>query len=179
MKLRLILSALLSLAAFSAFGADQSTIQIPKAVLDRHNASCPDFSSEQGQYLMKEVYTLPAGEYSKTPKSLYILGCELYAYNSRELAYIVDSYGDITNVAVSEVATDRSITATSDLMGTAFDQAGLMLSTYSKGRGVGDCGSSAAYKYDANSEKFVLLEARLKEQCDGDVESDWPVVYSK
>jgi hypothetical protein len=82
-------------------------------------------------------------------------------------------------VAVAEVVTDRSITATSDLMGTAFDQASLMLSTFSKGRGIGDCGTSAVYKYDANSEKFVLLEARLKEQCDGDSESDWPVVYSK
>lgn len=179
MKLRLILSVSFALAAFSLFGEDQSTIQIPKTVLDRHNASCPEFSSEDGKYLSREVYTIPGGEYSKAPKALYILGCELYAYNSRELAYIVDSYGDVTNVAVAEVLTDTSITATSDLMGTAFDQAGLMLSTYSKGRGMGDCGSSAVYKYDANSEKFVLLEARLKEHCDGDMESQWPVVYSK
>ncbi|MBC7540866.1 MAG: DUF1176 domain-containing protein [Bacteriovorax sp.] len=179
MKLRLILSAIITLVTLSAFGADKTPIQIPKAVLDRHNASCPEFSSEQGKYMTKEVYTLPKGEYSQSLKSLYILGCELFAYNSMEKAYIVDSYGDIANVVVAEVVFDKSITATSDLMGTSFDQASLMLSTYSKGRGMGDCGSSAAYQYDANYQNFFLLEARLKNNCDGDMESQWPVVYSK
>ena len=129
--------------------------------------------------MSKAAFTLPNGEHSKGPKMLYILGCELYAYNSMEKAYILDSYGNVTNVEVAEIMSDKSITATTDLMGTAFDQASLTLSTYSKGRGIGDCGSSGLYKFDLNSEKFVLLEARLKENCDGDTESGWPVVYSK
>jgi hypothetical protein len=153
--------------------------QIPKTVLDRHIANCPSFNSERGQYLSKESFALPLQESSQSTRTLYVLGCEHYAYNTMEKAYIVDSYGDISNVALPEVGADGSITATSDLMGTSFDLKSLMFSTFSKGRGMGDCGNYGRYKYDINSEKFILLEARLKENCDGDVESDWPVVYSK
>jgi hypothetical protein len=179
MKFQSIFFVLLTLLATSSFGADQGRIQIPKAVLDRHNANCHLFSSEQGDSLFRGVFPLPGDEYSKGTKTLYVLGCERYAYNSMEKAYIVNSYGDVTNVALAEVAADRSITATSDLMGVVFNQESLMLSTYSKGRGLGDCGSCGLYKYDANSEKFILVKAFLKENCDGDVISDWPVVYLK
>ena len=169
MKFKSILSVSLALATFSAFGVEE----IPKKLLDRHNLACPQFSSSRTQdILMKEIYPLPSGK-------LYILGCELYAYNSMEKAYIVDSYGEITNVAVTEVLSDRSLVSTDDLMGANYDQAHLALSTYSKGRGIGDCGSSSTYQYDKNSNKFVLLEARLKVECDGDSGTDWPVVYSK
>lgn len=176
MKTSLLLALAVCLGVFSVMA---DALEIPAAVLERHQASCPDFSSpERGEYLLKESFTLPGSEYSPKTKTLYLLGCEMYAYNSLEKAYIVDSYGQVTNVSVVEVGSEGSLTATSDLMGAGFDLETLTLGTFSKGRGIGDCGSSASYKYDSKNEKFVLIEARLKEACDG-LETDWPLVYKK
>lgn len=174
MKLKLILAASFALCSISAFSSE-----IPKEVIERHRAVCPSFGTADGEYLTKEIYTLPGSEYSKAPRTLYLLGCEMYAYNSMEKAYIVNSYGEIASVVVADIDEEGGISATSDLMGAGFDKDSLTLGTFQKGRGVGDCGSSATYKYNPRSEKFVLLEARAKFSCDGDVESDWPIVYKK
>lgn len=181
MKLKRFLALALLVASLNAFGEEVivTPVKIPQALLERHSAACPAFASERGKFMTRTVETLPGSESSKSPNTLYVLGCELYAYNSRERAYIVDSYGDIRNVALAEVSADGAITASIDLMGAGFDPDTLTLGTFQKGRGIGDCGSAAIYKYDSLSEKFVLLEARIKEACDGDFESEWPVVYSK
>lgn len=178
MKVHSLVALALTVITLNAFGAE-SQVVIPKAVLDRHAAACPEFSSERGEYMTKEAYVLPGSEYSPASTTLYVIGCDLYAYNSMEKAYIVNSYGDITNVAIAEVGADKSISATTDLMGAGFDPISLTLGTFQKGRGVGDCGSTATYKYESSLEKFVLIEARSKAECDGDIEAEWPVVYSK
>lgn len=172
MKLKSLMALAFTMTAFSAFAA----IEIPKEVLDRHTAVCPEFT--QNEYLQREAYTLPGTEYSKQARTLYVLGCEMYAYNSLEKAYIVTPY-ETLNVSVADVGADGSITATSDLMGAGFDPETLTLGTFQKGRGIGDCGSAATYKYEATLEKFVLVEARVKDACDGEVESEWPLVYKK
>lgn len=181
MKLKRSFTLTLLATALSAFSLEASLTEgkIPQALLDRHSAVCPEFASERGKFMTRQVETLPTSEYSPYPNTLYVLGCELYAYNSLERAYLVNFYGEITNVAIAEVSADRSISASIDLMGAGYDPASLTLGTFQKGRGVGDCGSSATYQYDLRSEKFILLEARIKEVCDGDIEAQWPVVYSK
>jgi hypothetical protein len=63
-------------------------------------------------------------------------------------------------------------------MGGGFDPETNLLGTFQKGRGVGDCGSAAEYKYNPENQNFVLIEARLKDTCDGE-DSDWPIVYKK
>ena len=101
----------------------------------------------------------------------------MYAYNSLEKAYIVNDY-ETKQVSVAEVSTDGSIFATNDLMGAGFDAATNTLGTFVKGRGMGDCGATATYGYNVNEQKFYLMEARVKDACDGE-ETDWPVVYKK
>jgi hypothetical protein len=173
MKTLLALSFALS---FSSVFAD--TFEIPKDILDRHVKACPEFTEPgRGEYLTREKYTLPGSEYSKESRTLYLLGCEMYAYNSREKAYIVTPYETI-DVSVAEIDGKGSITATDDLMGAGFDQDTLTLGTFQLGRGMGDCGSAASYKYDPMYERFILVEARLKEECDGQ-ETDWPIIYKK
>ncbi|MBY0413610.1 MAG: DUF1176 domain-containing protein [Bdellovibrionales bacterium] len=175
MKTKLFLALALSLTATLS---SASEISIPKDLLERHSKACPEFTSaDRGEYMTKESYKLPKSEYG-SEKTLFVLGCEMYAYNSREAVYLVDSYGEISSVAVAEVDSNGSITATTDLMGTYFDLETLTLSTYQKGRGMGDCGSSATYKYDKYSSRFILTEARLKDSCDGG-EDEWPIVYKK
>lgn len=177
MKLFSIMAlAATSIITCATFGAD---VVIPEEVKVRHVANCPEFEGEAGEFLTKQVFKLPGSEFSPAPRTLFILGCELYAYNSLERAYIVTPYGEIKDVAVAEVSHDGAITATSWLMGAGFDEATLTLGTFQKGRGMGDCGSSAEYKYDASAENFILEEARSKNECDGEFEEEWPVVYKR
>jgi len=166
--------------AFFSVGAFAAEVQLPKALLDRHVQACPKFQGEQGSYLTSEVFELPMRSDSSAPapNKLFVLGCEMYAYNSMAKAYIVDSYGEITDVAVTEVEADGNFTATTSLMGAGYDSAGQELGTFVKGRGIGDCGMTATYKYNIESGRFVLVEQRLKMECDGS-DSDWPVVFPK
>ena len=76
------------------------------------------------------------------------------------------------------VSPKGEITSTLALMGSSFDMKTKILTTYSKSRGIGDCGASATYKLDKSSLQFVLLEARVKEKCDGNT-NPWPVTYKK
>lgn len=172
MKMKSLMALALTMTAFSAFAG----IEIPKDILERHTAACPEFASNE--YLQREAYQLPGTEYAPKGATLYVLGCEMYAYNSLEKAYIATSYETI-NVAIPEVLADGSIVATTDLMGAGYDAGTQTLGTFQKGRGIGDCGSSALYKYSAENTRFVLVEARYKDSCDGEVESEWPIVYKK
>lgn len=174
MKTKFVFALMLTISALSAFAAD---ITIPKEVLDRHTAACPEFATTE--WMQREVYKLPGTEYAPAGKTLYVLGCEMYAYNSLEKAYIVSPSGEVTDVIVADVSADGSIMATADLMGAGYESETQTLGTFQKGRGIGDCGSSATYKYDPRNEKFVLLEARVKDSCDGEIETDWPIVYKK
>lgn len=170
----LALGLLLSLGSF----ADTPPV-IPQNLLSLHIQACPEFGSVYGQYFTRGVYPLPKSPYSSEVKTLYVLGCEMYAYNSLERAYILNAKGEITPVYVADIDFERSLTATADLMGADYDEASRTLGTFQKGRGIGDCGSATTYLYNPESEKFIMIEARLKNACDGDMESEWPVIYSK
>lgn len=172
------IAAVLMTLSFSVL-ASETKIEIPKALKERHALACPEVSTERGEWMQNSVYDLPSMVGVKSVNKLYVLGCEMYAYNSMERAYIVNSYGDITDVAVVEVDSAGNFGATTNLMGAGYDPETQTLGTFSKGRGIGDCGASATYSYSADSERFVLVEQRLKLECDMDVEAEWPVVFPK
>ncbi|MBC7429752.1 MAG: DUF1176 domain-containing protein [Bacteriovorax sp.] len=179
MKMKSFLAMALIISAFSVMAVETPApaLVIPQAVLDLHTKMCPEYKTADGEYLQKVAFKLPGTEYAAEGSTLYILGCEMYAYNSLEKAYIVNSY-ETKTVSIAEVLTDGSIVATNDLMGSGFDPSNNTLGTFQKGRGMGDCGSSATYIYNAYETRFVLIEARVKENCDGEV-TEWPVVYKK
>jgi len=171
------LGLLILLLTFSAFAEEKPPV-LPENLVAHHTAVCPDFGTADGKWFQRAAYTLPQSQYSKQINTLYVLGCEMYAYNSQERAYIVDPNGAITDVWVAEIDFKGNFTATNSLMGSDYDPASQLLYTFQKGRGIGDCGSAASYKYSAEEEKFILTEARIKDNCDGDMEAEWPVVYS-
>jgi len=177
MKTSLLLVLAIGLGFFTILA---DAFEIPSAVLTKHQFSCPEFtSSERSQYLTRESYLLPSYDGNDAHRStLYLLGCEKYAYNSLQMAYIIDSLGYVSDVSIVEVSSDGTMSATTNLMGSGFDLDTLTLGTFQKGRGMGDCGSSAVYKFDLSLERFILVEARLKNACDGE-ESEWPIVYKK
>ena len=179
MKIKTIFAITLALSVSGLFAAEKEVV-LPQSVLDLHTKACPEFvERETTDYkAYKEEFKLPKSQDSKVGPTLYIVGCEMYAYNSLEKAYIVDAY-ETKMVSVAEVIADGSIFATSDLMGAGFNPENNTLSTFSKGRGLGDCGQSATYTYNAEYSKFALTEARDKQECDGEYDAEWPVVYKK
>ena len=57
----------------------------------------------------------------------------------------------------------------------SFDPRTMTLSTFAKGRGIGDCGSAEDWAWDGKS--FRLLRLRMMPHCKGVPLDDWPVLY--
>jgi hypothetical protein len=59
----------------------------------------------------------------------------------------------------------------------SYDEESKILTVYTKGRGLADCGSLAQYKWEDT--KFKLLEYRIKEKCDGNYlePENYPKIY--
>jgi hypothetical protein len=68
-------------------------------------------------------------------------------------------------------ATDRDYSP----INAGFDEATQTLSTFNKGRGLGDCGSTADWVWDGQA--FRLILSKTMPECHGIGESDWPVLY--
>jgi hypothetical protein len=56
-----------------------------------------------------------------------------------------------------------------------FDPKTMTLSSFSKGRGIGDCGTSEDWVFDGKTFRLALL--KLMGQCRGIRTEDWPVLY--
>lgn len=56
-----------------------------------------------------------------------------------------------------------------------FDEATQTLSTFNKGRGLGDCGSSSEWAWDGQA--FRMIRSKAMPECHGIGEADWPVLY--
>jgi hypothetical protein len=56
-----------------------------------------------------------------------------------------------------------------------FDQGAMTLSTFNKGRGLGDCGVAEDWVWDGHAFRLVLLRAMA--HCKGIGQDDWPVLY--
>ncbi len=151
MKKLLLLQFLFSALTINAI---EIAANIPANLLTKHGNNCPSFVKKD---LSREAYLLQTNVGKKT---LYILGCENYAYNNESRAYIIESYDDseyIVDVAVSEVE-GKKIYATTSLMGASYDDKKNLLYTSALDSGEGDSGQSATYQYDVKSGKFLLVE---------------------
>ncbi len=56
-----------------------------------------------------------------------------------------------------------------------FDPKTMTLSTFSKGRGIGDCGASEEWIWDGKAFRLALL--KIMPHCKGILLDDWPVLY--
>lgn len=62
-----------------------------------------------------------------------------------------------------------------ELINAGFDRSTMTLSTFSKGRGIGDCGSAEDWLWDGQTFRLALL--RAMPHCKGITDNDWPVLY--
>lgn len=117
-------------------------------------------------------------------ETLYLIECNLYAYNSDVRAYIAEvsdgKVAGVETIAVPVIAEAGWGARTEIAMGS-FDPATGRLYGYHKGRGLGDCGGSDTWRYTGHR-GFILVEARYKECSDEPPREnedipEWPVVY--
>lgn len=111
-------------------------------------------------------------------KSLYVIPCFAGAYNIAYRLYVVRN-NDIATMRTLYFANySRSLGwyGSDTLINVSYDAETGMLSAFGKGRGLGDCGNSALYRWEGFD--FKMLEYRAWDRCDGSRPPErWPVVY--
>jgi hypothetical protein len=122
------------------------------------------------------VYSL--GAQGDTPRALVLVSCGGGAYNPTSVAYLgaKGSTGKWTfeqasfDYAAYQKSEDGSLNL---LFHPSWNPANQTLSSYAKGRGIGDCGNSAQYIWDGAM--FRLTEATLMSECRGSI--NWIPVW--
>jgi hypothetical protein len=104
---------------------------------------------------------------------LYILPCWSAAYNFGWKVF-VESAGDIMPVALPQYSPSVGWTATTYVVNYWYDPGTKELGSYSKGRGIGDCGNAGLW--ERHEYGFRLKQFSSKEECDGEP-GEFPVVY--
>jgi hypothetical protein len=167
-----IFTGLVVLMSFSNAFAAKPTDGLPDAVAKYHLAiageDC-DPELEQGS----STFELGQG------RQLHIVPCMMGAYQGSSKAYISTNGLYPTQVIVLDKG--DALVGSVDLMEADFDSKTGILSTWGKGRGLGDCGNAsktkiALDKYGSVSVKTI--EIRSKQKCDGKL-TDWPVVFKQ
>ncbi len=122
-------------------------------------------------------FSMPAGPGSR----LYVIACGMpgaYNFPSRLYRYSDD---DKRADAVPLVwMTTQGPTADLSIWNVDFD--GGVLSSFFKGRGIGDCGRYSTWRVEPDTGQVVLVEAREKEDCDGeagDGPDTWPLLWPR
>lgn len=99
--------------------------------------------------------------------------CEAAAYNATSIFFIADEQG---RGAARVVFPEPPGAAASDTLTNAdYDPKTRIMSTFSKGRGMGDCGSQASWVWD--DARFQLLSETVMSECKGVPSEDWPSIW--
>jgi hypothetical protein len=156
---------------------DAKTPKPSPDLLARARKAC-DGDANSGGVLAKfeEAYSLAAGLF------LYSYSCPEMsgAYNMNSVYFIAPAgppqAARIVSfrwpVQVGDAEHDgEAITATN----SSFDPQTMTLGTFSKGRGIGDCGTEENWVFDGKT--FRLAKLKLMSECKGVLSEDWPLVY--
>jgi len=111
-------------------------------------------------------------------RRLYILPCRLAAYNVVYRAYLVHqrNYAEPRPLHFAEYSDTFGWTGTDVLINSSWDEKTRTLSSFRKGRGLGDCGSAATYRW--LNIAFKMIQYRYWGKCDGSrAPEKWPVIY--
>jgi Protein of unknown function (DUF1176) len=101
--------------------------------------------------------------------------CDMAAYNETSVFFIGDEHaGHLKRVIFPEAPGAGQLTDDT-LMNVGFDAASQTLSSFSKGRGIADCGSTEAWVWDGKA--FQMAREETMPECRGVVPDDWPSLF--
>ncbi|MCZ4060512.1 DUF1176 domain-containing protein [Pantoea sp. LMR881] len=125
--------------------------------------------------MRREVSVSPLTDH----KALLLVSCEMGAYNVIDLAFEVTRTPpyvarglSLTLPFTPPATTERQL----ELINAEYDASTGLLYTFSKGRGLGDCGTATRWQFNGNN--FVLAEYAQESTCDAWHSSDdWPTLW--
>ena len=108
---------------------------------------------------------------------IYGILCEPASYNWPYVIYLVRDgiSGDAERLRFADYDRTTGWTGTDVLYNASFDRKTATLKAFSKARGLGDCGAKTTLKW--HDKQFNLVEFRYKENCDGDIDKPFPLIY--
>lgn len=137
-----------------------------RKALDKTSECGSAYEGGQGDLPQADVHALGGG------KTLVLLPCGSGAYNFSSQPYILTA-GAKPVVAAFDFRPGMAPDGPPDLVNADFDAKTGRLTSYAKGRGIGDCGSSESYVWDGAM--FRLVEQRAMSECRGSV--NWLTVW--
>lgn len=175
-----VLFAALAFVSLNAHAEQIAWNQLPAniAAWNASNPYCSQQTNEQIELLPESFEVDLSSEYSPNYiVTVYLVPCGVYAYQTDTQVYLVDPYGDTSQL--SFVSFDGgAFGAQSAAMGLRFDPTTRHFETFYKSRGIADCGSSSVHYL--NEFGTVNLKEFREQGCDpGETDwSLWPVTYS-
>ncbi len=155
----------------AALAAKPVAIPAPVDKLHRAGKQCSDYDARHMK-AARVTAKLSGG------KMLYLLPCFAAAYNVVYRVYVFDKrYPDELKRSIFAAYSDAAgWYGKDDLINAQFDPKTKTLIAFEKGRGVGDCGSIAKYRWSDIG--WRMIEYRYWGKCDGTrMPEDWPVIY--
>jgi hypothetical protein len=138
-----------------------------RATMDKHGDCAAVYEGGEGDPPAVETHAIGGG------KTLALVPCGSGAYNYDAVPFII-SGGSIVpakfDIAPGDTDASDGIAM---LVNAGWDDKTARLSSYDKGRGLGDCGSSQDYVWDGAM--FRLVEAKQMPDCRGSV--NWLTIW--
>jgi len=146
-----------------SFSAQAQTFSLPKAVAEDayQKAECDNELDEKNKDLEF------AGDLGRGLK-LVELSCWSAAYNFGSIFFAVDP-AKIAGARLLQFQTmgeGNKLVQTYQLSNPAYDEKKKVMESFHKGRGIGDCGTAANWRW--NGKDFVLVRYWSKDDCDGE-----------
>lgn len=157
-----ILAAILLFLLTIAF-AEAQTIRLPEPFLKQalDKAEC-DIEFEEANKEFEFAGVLGG------PLKLLEVPCWRAAYNFGSIFFAIDPARaqDARLLQFQRPDEKNQLALTYQLSNAAYDEAKKVLSSFHKGRGVGDCGTAGNWRW--NGKEFVLMHYWNKNSCDGE-----------
>lgn len=131
-----------------------------RAAMDKQTDCASVYAGGEGELPATHAYALGGG------KTLALLPCGSGAYNFSSVPFIVER-GKAVVARFDQVPGWTESEGIATLVNGGWDPAKAELSSYTKGRGLGDCGSSETYVWDGAM--FRLVEMRAMGECRGSI----------
>lgn len=147
------------------------------------DASCDEFfpqNIEAGSYLDVSPHSISPSE-----QIIYVI-CNVAAYQESGIVYYYNSdTQQAKQLSFEYIFQDNELSPTSittqELTGVTID-ADHQLTSFAKGRGIGDCGNISSYSWNQNSKSYEVAEVR-EQVCTSQLvpnsasPESWPIIY--
>lgn len=138
-----------------------------RKAMDGATGCAENYADGEGEMPAVEAHALGGG------RTLALLPCGNGAYNYSIVPFVISGGKPVLAQFDSPPGMIIAEDGEPTLVNAGWDEKTGRLSSYSKGRGLGDCGASEEYVWDGA--RFRLVEARAMTECRGSV--NWLAVY--